>query len=48
MQLGSLEEFTECMPAGSAVDCQVGLTLSHMNVWKALAASEEGAAWVFE
>lgn len=36
------------MPAGSAVDCQVGLTLSHMAVWKALASSGQPAAWVFE
>ncbi|CAL8466291.1 g5827 [Coccomyxa elongata] len=48
VQLGSLEEFTECLPAGSADDCQFGLTQSHVNVWKALAASEHGAAWVFE
>ena len=48
MQLGSLEEYTECLPAGSADDCQFGLTQSHVNVWKALAASEHGAAWVFE
>lgn len=48
MQLGSLEEYTECLPAGSADDCQFGLTQSHVNVWKALAASDHGAAWVFE
>ncbi len=47
-QVGSLETYSECMPAGSAVDCQVGLTLSHMAVWKALAHSGQPAAWVFE
>ena len=46
--MGSLEEFSECLPAGSATDCQAGLTMAHMNAWKALAQSGEYAAWVFE
>ena len=48
LQVGSLEEFSECLPAGSATDCQAGLTLSHMKAWQALAHSAEYAAWVFE
>jgi hypothetical protein len=48
MQVGSLEEFSECLPAGSATDCQAGLTMAHMSAWKALAQSGEYAAWVFE
>ena len=48
LQVGDPEEFTECMPAGWATDCQAGLTISHINAWKALAKSEEYAAWIFE
>lgn len=47
-QVGDLDMYSECLPAGSAVDCQAGLTLSHMAAWRALAASGEPAAWVFE
>ena len=47
-QVGDPEEFTECLPAGSATDCQAGLTISHKNAWKALAGSGEYAAWIFE
>ena len=48
LQVGSLEEYSECLPAGSATDCQAGLTLSHMKAWQALAHSADDAAWVFE
>ena len=47
-QVGDLDTYSECLPAGSAVDCQAGLTLSHMAAWQALATSGELAAWVFE
>ncbi len=48
LQVGDPEEYTECIPAGWATDCQAGLTISHINAWKALAKSEEYAAWIFE
>lgn len=47
-QAGPPDKYAECLPAGAATDCQLGLTLAHRNVWQAIAEAKQGAAWVFE
>lgn len=47
-QIGSLRTHTRCLLAGIDVRCRAGLTLSHVQAWKALAASGDHSAWMFE
>eukprot|EP00884_Botryococcus_braunii_P010278 jgi/Botrbrau1/19251/Bobra.0073s0004.1 len=45
---GPEDQYTRCLPAGEAMDCQLGLTLTHVEIWRRIVTKQEAAAWVFE
>lgn len=47
-QAGPEDQYTRCLPAGDAMDCQLGLTLTHVEIWRRIVSNKEASAWVFE